>query len=140
MEAPGKVMLRRFVRNSKHDPLVDEVDLLEVNPTYAMIRHLDGRESSVSLRDLSPHHNSVVVDPDDQFEHILSTPETTSDPEVSGTESVLPNVGNTATNENVPDETKSITTTPDIERKPEHSILRRSTRQKFPVDRYMAKW
>ena len=28
-------MLRRFVRNSKNDPLVDEVELTSVNPEYA---------------------------------------------------------------------------------------------------------
>ena len=47
-------MLRRFVRNSKNDPLVDEVELTSVNPAYAHIRYPDGRESTVSLKDLSP--------------------------------------------------------------------------------------
>ncbi|XP_042232861.1 uncharacterized protein LOC121873374 [Homarus americanus] len=50
----GPVFLRRFVRSSKGDPLVDEVELLEANPTYAHIKYPDGRESSVSLRDLAP--------------------------------------------------------------------------------------
>ncbi len=49
---PGPVLLRRFVRTSKNDPLVDEVELTDVNPTYARVRYTDGRESSVSLRDL----------------------------------------------------------------------------------------
>ena len=47
-------MLRRFVRNSKNDPLVDEVELTSVNPAYAHIRYPDGREFTVSLKDLSP--------------------------------------------------------------------------------------
>ena len=51
---PGKVLLRRFVRDSKYEPLVDEVQLLEANPAYARIRHGDGRESTVSLNDLAP--------------------------------------------------------------------------------------
>ena len=51
---PGPVLLRRFVRTSKNDPLVDEVELTDVNPTYARVRYADGRESSVSLRDLAP--------------------------------------------------------------------------------------
>ena len=51
---PGKVLLRRFVRRSKYDPLVDEVELIEANPSYAYIRYPDGRESSVSVRDLAP--------------------------------------------------------------------------------------
>ncbi|CAB4007060.1 retrovirus-related Pol poly from transposon, partial [Paramuricea clavata] len=32
---PGPVLLRRFVRTSKNDPLVDEVELTDVNPTCA---------------------------------------------------------------------------------------------------------
>ena len=57
--APGKAMLRRHVRNSKYEPVVDEVDVIEVNPTYAVVRHGNGRESSVALKDLSPHHNPI---------------------------------------------------------------------------------
>ena len=54
LSAPCNVMLRRFVRNSKNDPLVDEVELTSVNLAYAHIRYPDGRESTVSLKDLSP--------------------------------------------------------------------------------------
>jgi hypothetical protein len=50
----GPVLLRWFVRTSKNDPLVDEVELTDVNPTHARVRYADGRESSVSLRDLAP--------------------------------------------------------------------------------------
>ena len=50
---PGPVFLRRFIRN-KSDPLVDEVELLSANHNFAFIRHNDGRESSVSTRDLAP--------------------------------------------------------------------------------------
>ena len=50
----NKVLLKRHVRHSKYDPLVDEVDLLETNPTYANVRHADGREAVVSLKHLSP--------------------------------------------------------------------------------------
>lgn len=51
---PAPVLLRKFVRTNKNEPLVDEVELLDVNPTYAHIRHQDGRESKVSVRDLAP--------------------------------------------------------------------------------------
>ena len=47
-------MLRRYVRHTKNDPLVDELELTDVNPTYAHIRYPDSRESTVSLKDLSP--------------------------------------------------------------------------------------
>ena len=51
--SPGPVLLRRFVRN-KNEPLVDEVELLDSNPSYENIRHPDGRETTVSVRDLAP--------------------------------------------------------------------------------------
>ena len=51
--SPGPVLLRKFVRSSKHDDLVEEVELTHANPTYAHIRYRDGRESSVSLTDLA---------------------------------------------------------------------------------------
>ena len=46
------VFLKRHVRLSKYDPLVDEVEL--ANPSYAHIRHKNGSQSTVSLRDLIP--------------------------------------------------------------------------------------
>ena len=51
---PGPVLLRKFVRSGKNDDVVRPVQLLEANPMYARIRHIDGRESTVSLRDLAP--------------------------------------------------------------------------------------
>ena len=52
---PGsKAYPRRFVRTSKTDPLVDEVEIINVNLNYANVRHLNGREVTVSLNDLSP--------------------------------------------------------------------------------------
>ena len=47
----GPVLLKRHVRQSKYEPLVDRVHLLEANPQYAHIRFPNGRESTVSLRD-----------------------------------------------------------------------------------------
>lgn len=51
---PGTVLLRRFVRQSKYEPFVDEVELIEANPQYAHVRFPDGRESTVSIKDLAP--------------------------------------------------------------------------------------
>ena len=47
------VLLRQFVR-SKSDPLVEKVELLEVNPSFAKVRFPNGRESNVSISDLAP--------------------------------------------------------------------------------------
>ena len=46
--------MRRNVHQSKHDPLVDEVEIIEANPQYAYVRYLDGRESTVSTKQLAP--------------------------------------------------------------------------------------
>jgi hypothetical protein len=47
---PGKIYMKKHVRHSKYDPLVEQVDLIEANPQYALIRHSDGREATVSLK------------------------------------------------------------------------------------------
>ena len=52
--SPGPVLLKRFVRNNKTDPHVDQVELLNSNPTYANIKYPRGREANVTVRDLSP--------------------------------------------------------------------------------------
>ena len=46
-------LLKRHVRQSKYDPVVDEVELVDVNPYYAHIKFSNGKESTVSLRDLA---------------------------------------------------------------------------------------
>ena len=77
LSSPGPVLLHRFVRKSKYDPLVDKVELLEANQQYANIQHPDGRESTVSFRDLAPCGNN---------EDISSTEE----PERANIENALP--------------------------------------------------
>ena len=51
---PGPLLLKRFVRNDKTNPYVDQVELLNSNPTYANIKYPSGRESTVSVCDLAP--------------------------------------------------------------------------------------
>ncbi|KAF8562387.1 hypothetical protein P879_12035, partial [Paragonimus westermani] len=50
-------LYRKNVRTSKYDPLV-EVEPLESNPEHAHIRLPDGREETVSLRQLAPFRNT----------------------------------------------------------------------------------
>ena len=61
LSTPGPVLLKRHVRNSKYDPMVDEAELIEANPQYAHVRLCNGRETTVSLRDLAPY--SPIVEP-----------------------------------------------------------------------------
>ena len=44
LTTPGPVLFCRFVHANKSDPLVDQVELKEVNPNYAHVQHMDGRE------------------------------------------------------------------------------------------------
>ena len=57
LATPGPVLLKRYVRKSKFDPLVDEVELIEANPNYAHIRFSDGREDTVALKHLAPKND-----------------------------------------------------------------------------------
>ena len=54
LSTPGPVYLKKHVVGSKYDPRVDEVELIQANPSYAHIRFPTGREATVSLRDLAP--------------------------------------------------------------------------------------
>ena len=42
------------MRLVKHSPLVEEMELTDVNPTYAHIRYPDAHESTVALKHLAP--------------------------------------------------------------------------------------
>ena len=52
--SPRTCYFKRHVWLSKYDPLVDEVELIEANPSYAHIQHKNGSQSTVSLWDLAP--------------------------------------------------------------------------------------
>ena len=66
---PGPIYVKRHIRN-KHEPLVDEAESNELNPSYAHVRMQDGRETAVSIRDLSPHQsgndNQIELDTSDK--------------------------------------------------------------------------
>ena len=46
--------MRKFVRHSKHSPVVEQVELFQATPIHPHIRYPSGRESTVPLRDLAP--------------------------------------------------------------------------------------
>jgi len=46
-------MLRNCIRN-KSEPPCKEVELMEANPMFAYVRFPGGKESIVSIKDLSP--------------------------------------------------------------------------------------
>ncbi|KAI5638105.1 hypothetical protein NE865_09226 [Phthorimaea operculella] len=57
-----KVLLKNNVRLSKYDDLVEEVDLLEVNPLHSHVRLQSGREAVVSNRQLAPTAEPFATD------------------------------------------------------------------------------
>ena len=62
LTTPGPVLLRNFIRQNKHEPLVQKVQLTEANPMYARVRFSGGREANVSLRDLAPCQSGSMPD------------------------------------------------------------------------------
>ncbi|KAG5875972.1 hypothetical protein JTB14_016999 [Gonioctena quinquepunctata] len=54
LTTPGTVLMKKHVRQSEYNPLVGEVQLLETNPQYALVRHDDGRKTTFSLKHLAP--------------------------------------------------------------------------------------
>ena len=57
LSAHGLVYLKRHVRSSKYDPLVEEVNLVHTAPNYAVVRMPSGRETTVSLRNVAPSNS-----------------------------------------------------------------------------------
>ena len=51
LSTPGQVLLKKHVRKSKYDPLIE---LTEANPQYAHIEYPNGKETTVSARHLAP--------------------------------------------------------------------------------------
>ena len=73
--------------------LVDEVELVEANPHYAHIKFPNGREDTVSIRDLAPIGQELSGEP--QTDHVPTvevppTDEPTSDQEEQLAPPVLP--------------------------------------------------
>ena len=66
---PGPVLLKNYYRTSKYQPIVNEVELIDANPHYAKIRHQDGSEANVSIKDLAPAGQDITKNfSDNQFD------------------------------------------------------------------------
>ena len=110
LTTPGPVLLKRHVRNSKYDPLVDEVNLLEANPQYAHVQFPDGRPDTVSIKHLAPLSNKeILVQSDDQSSSVdipqiaVDTPPSTpvDTPQIEE-ETQVRNTGNTLNGDHQP--------------------------------------
>ena len=69
---PGPVLLKRQVKSSKYEPLVDEVHLIEANSQYAHVRFPSGRETTISLKHLAPigKDKNPSLQPESVNEHL----------------------------------------------------------------------
>ena len=119
---PGPIYVKRHVRN-KHEPLVDEAELIKLNPNYAHVRMQDGRETTVSIRDLSPHQseNDSRIEPDISK---TAVPEPVFEDNVNTTETANSNDSDLKP----ADEPDNVSH--------DNVTLRRSTRVRKPVDRF----
>ena len=130
----GQVLLKKHVRKSKYDPLVEEVELIEANPQYAHVRHPNGRETTVSIRHLAPRGDDYREFNSEQNINTQNFVQNSTTPDV------LENDCETAdiTNDNVNENEQIIAETPPNTRSDESEatpILRRSVRIRRPPDR-----
>ncbi|KAL0859991.1 hypothetical protein ABMA27_010306 [Loxostege sticticalis] len=61
LTSSGQVLLKKFNRTHKYQPIVEEVELLHSNPDFSFIRFPDGRETTVSNRHLAPLGSDDVI-------------------------------------------------------------------------------
>ena len=126
---PGTVLLRRFIRN-KDDPLVEKVELLRANPSFAQVRFPSGRESSVSTNDLAPLPTDVLTS--DASTRLAEPPQLQSDSLELSQLQQTKEVSELEYNESdVQTEDKNLNTEED-----NNQPLRRSSRIRKPPERY----
>ena len=58
---PGPVLLRKFVKSHTNDDMVEEVELMDVNPMYANIRFPNGRETTVYQYEIWLHVREMPI-------------------------------------------------------------------------------
>ena len=113
--------MKRHVRN-KGDLFADDAELIEANPQYAHVKLNNGRETTVSLRDLAPHPQQINSDCSDPTKTSVQNTETSD----CVRSDILPSTGN----ESLPSEA------PNTSSDKAPPSLRRSSRLRRPVIRY----
>lgn len=88
----GTVLMRKFNRSSKYDPIVEEVEVVHPNPEYTTVRLQDGRELNVSNRHLAPRGDPGISEPENnEIQQICESDQTSPEPEyVTQDESTSP--------------------------------------------------
>jgi hypothetical protein len=111
----GHVLMKKHARSSKYDPLVEEVDLIEVNPSYAQVKTASGRELTVSLRDLAP------LPPQEQTSYKSGTPLQSQVDHGTPTPAVNPIANPSASNVPLPGNAQAPVSTENIPSTSEHA-------------------
>ena len=132
LASPGPVYIKRQVRTSKMDPLVDEVELLQANPHYAHVRYPDGRETTVATKHLAPKGHSKVVETLPAAEHI---PVEAENLPLDTPVSVTPDAEPLCVPEPEPKPQPEIIPTQNVDPAPVPAPVRRSQRVRRPVIR-----
>lgn len=125
---PGPVYVKRHVRTSKYDPLVEKAEVLHANPHYAHVRYPDGRETTVSTKHLAPC--GQVDRPEPPTPPLLQ-----EDHQESSTSTQLPSMDQDVPSEPFQEEGLRLNKVPKPSKEPEQVVLRRSQRERHPVDR-----
>lgn len=137
---PGPVLVKRHVRHSKYDPIVEEAELLDANPQYAHIRFPDGRESTVSLRDLATRGDEKCAE-DGMNELVHNAKDTGGQPSNISPPQEDPEhhdplsysqINPITSSDSVPDSIPALNHDGECD---SHPVLRRSERVRRPVDR-----
>ena len=122
---PGPVLLKRHLRTSKTDSLVEEVELLQANPHYAHVRTQRGEETTVATRHLAPRETPLSKESCD-------TPAITEE-EASASQSQSANTPCKATDDTTPHVPASPPASTEVHE--EARVLRRSQRIRRPPNR-----
>ena len=128
---PGTVLMKRHVRNSKYDPLVEEVELIESNPEYAYVRYPDGRESTVSLRHLAPCGQPALNQSNIPFNDNVEHRESVSEP----AEAPASQCENENVQEHIPTQEPQNEPAAGKSQPEPEQVLRRSERVRRPPDK-----
>ncbi|XP_069750516.1 uncharacterized protein [Narcine bancroftii] len=70
----GSVLIKKHGRTHKMDPLVERGELIHMNQNYVFVMFPDGREDSVSMRDLAPAEEEPAEEEEEEAEEPQTNP------------------------------------------------------------------
>ena len=129
---PGPVFVKKHVRN-KDEPLVEEAELIEFNPSNAHVRLSNGRETTVSIRDVAPRVQNDASESEIEIEKSGDNKSDSTDVPLCRDSSVV----ESSVDSNADVNNHYLSESVDSEAPPEN-IPRRSTHARKPVIRYGA--